>query len=87
MNKREKTWTLKEIDQSRDVPKGTTFRAFKQLLEGFDEGHDFYYLSASQDAEEIEALRLSGRVYQTTVNALLFTEPGHEALIDFLDVR
>lgn len=85
MRKREKTWSLKEIDESRDAPKGTAFRAFKQLLEGFDEGHDFYYLSAHQDNDEIEALRASGRIYQTTINAVLFTEAGYGALIEYLD--
>lgn len=85
MSKREKTWSLKEIDQSRGDPKGTAFRAFKQLMEGFDEGRDFYYLSAAQDNDEIEALRRSGRIYETTINALLFTEAGYETLIEFLD--
>lgn len=85
MRKREKTWSLKEIDESRDAAKGTAFRAFKQLLEGFDEGHDFYYLSAHQDSKEIEALRASGRIYQTTINAVLFTQAGYEALTDYLD--
>lgn len=85
MAKREKTWSLKEIDRSLDAQKGTAFRAFKQLQNGFDEGRDFYYLSRTQDAEEIEALRESGRVYQTTINALLFTQAGYDALIDFLE--
>lgn len=84
MSKREKTWSLKEIDGCFDAPKGTAFRAFKQLQEGLDEGHDFYYLSSADDAEEIETLRASGRIYATTVNALLFTEIGYEALVDFL---
>jgi len=84
MAQRENTWSLKEIDQLLGVQKGTTFRAFKQLQDGFDEGHDFYYLSSSQDAAEIERLRQSGRIYATTINALLFTQVGYEALIDFL---
>lgn len=85
MGKREKTWSLKEIDQNRSAPKGTAFLAFKQIRNGFDEGHDFYYLSASQDADEIERLRRAGRVYESTVNAILFTETGYHALLDFLD--
>lgn len=80
----EKTWSLKEIDLSLGAPKGTTFRAFKQLQDGFDEGHDFYYLSNDQDGDEIERLRQSERVYATTINALLFTQAGYDALIDFL---
>lgn len=85
MGKREKTWSLKEIDQNRGAPKGTAFMAFKQVRDGFDEGHDFYYLSASQDADEIEGLRRNGRVYESTVNAILFTEAGYNALLDYLD--
>lgn len=85
MIKREQTWSLKEIDESRGARKGTAFLAFKQLLEGFDEGQDFYYLSAHQDSAEIEALRASGRIYATTVNAVLFTRAGYDALIDYLD--
>lgn len=78
------TWSLKEIDHSLDVPKGTTFRAFKQLQDGFAEGQDFYYLSSTHDTEEIEELRAAGRIYATTINAVLFTQAGYEALIDFL---
>lgn len=85
MAKRNQTWTLKEIDQSRDEPKGTAFRAFKELKEGMDEGSDFFYLSATEDAAEIETLRAAGRIYQTTINALLFTEAGMRMLQDFLD--
>jgi len=86
MPKRQKSWTLKEIDQELNAPKGTTFRAFKQLQDGFDEGHDFYYLDGrnEQDAAEIEDLRQAERVYASTINALLFTQAGYEALVDFL---
>lgn len=80
----DKTWSLKEIDRSLEVQKGTTFRAFKQLQDGFAEGQDFYYLSGSEDADEIDELRASGRVYASTINAVLFTQAGYEALIDFM---
>lgn len=85
MAKSEKTWSLKEIDQERCSSKGAAFLAFKQLKDSFDEGRDFYYLSASEDAEEIEKLRDSGRIYATTVNAILLTEAGYSAIIDYLD--
>lgn len=80
----ETTWSLKEIDQHFDAAKGTAFRAFKQLKEGFDEGQDFYYLSCTDDAEEIEALRQSGRIYESTINGLLFTQAGYAAIAEFL---
>ncbi len=85
MAKTEKTWSLKEIDQSRGDSKGTAFLAFKQLKDSFDEGRDYYYLSGADDSREIEALRKSGRIYETTVNAILLTEGGHSAIVDYLD--
>lgn len=85
MAKSEKTWSLKEMDQERGSTKGTAFRAFKQLKEGFDEGRDFYYLSASEDGAEIEALRTAGRIYQSSINAVLLTEAGYTAVADYLD--
>ncbi|MES1940647.1 hypothetical protein T5B8_10406 [Salinisphaera sp. T5B8] len=85
MAKTEKTWSLKEIDQQRGDKKGTAFLAFKQLKDSFDEGRDYYYLSASQDAREIEQLRQAGRIYESTVNAILLTEGGYSAVLDYLD--
>ena len=85
MAKTEKTWSLKEIDQQRGDKKGTAFLAFKQLKDSFDEGRDYYYLSASQDAREIEQLRSAGRIYESTVNAIILTEGGYSAVLDYLD--
>lgn len=85
MAKGEKTWSLKEVDEARNASKGTAFLAFKQLKEGFDEGRDFYYLSNDQDGTELETLRMQGRLYNGTVNAVLLTETGFMALMDYLD--
>lgn len=85
MAKSQKTWSLKEIDQQLGASKGTAFRAFKQLKDSFDEGRDFYYLSASEDAGEIEKLRGGGRIYESTVNAILLTEPGYSAVLDYIE--
>lgn len=85
MAKSEKTWSLKEIDQTHDARKGTAFLAFKQLKDSFDEGRDYYYLSAAQDGREIDALRSAGRIYETTVNAILLTEGGYSAIADYLE--
>lgn len=85
MAKPETTWSLKEIDQAREARKGTAFLAFKQLKESFDEGRDFYYLSAQQDGREIEQLRSTGRIYETTVNAILLTDDGYRSVQDYLD--
>lgn len=85
MAKREKTWSLKEIDEARGANKGNAYMAFKQLREGFDEGRDYYLLNGDQDGTEIEALRLQGRVYANSINAVLLTESGYSAIMDYLD--
>jgi len=85
MAKADKTWSLKEIDESRGSSKGTAFLAFKQLKESFDEGRDFYYLNSAQDGREIDKLRADGRIYESTVNAILLTEHGYSAVVDYLD--
>lgn len=85
MGKREKTWSLKEVDEARGSAKGTAFMAFKQLREGFDEGRDFYYLNGEQDGPEIETLRSKGRLYENSINAVLLTESGYWAVMDYLD--
>lgn len=85
MAKPDKTWSLKEIDESRGDSKGTAFLAFKQLKESFDEGRDFYYLNSAHDSREIDKLRAAGRIYETTVNAILLTEHGYSAVVDYLD--
>ena len=85
MKKQEKTWTLKEVDSARGASKGTSFKAFKQLRDGFDEGRDFYYLNGEQDAAEVETLRVNHRLYDGSINAILLTESGYTAVMDFLD--
>lgn len=85
MAKAEKTWSLKEIDSSRGDRKGTAFLAFKQLRESFDEGRDYYYLNSAQDGREIEKLRSAGRIYETTVNAILLTVAGYSSVVGYLD--
>lgn len=85
MSKNEKTWSMKEADTARGAAKGTTFKAFKQLNEGFDEGRDYYYLSGDQDSSEIETLRLQGRIYDGSVNAILLSETGYAAVMEYLD--
>ncbi|MDA3921641.1 MAG: hypothetical protein PF501_13315 [Salinisphaera sp.] len=83
--KAEKTWSLKEIDSARGDSKGTAFLAFKELKDSFDEGRDFYYLNSAHDGREIEKLRAAGRIYETTVNAILLTEAGYSSIVDYLD--
>lgn len=85
MAKREKTWSLKEIDEARGAARGTAFMAFKQLRDGFDEGRDYYSLNGDQDGAEIETLRRRGRLYANNVSAVLLTESGYSAVMEYLD--
>ncbi len=77
--------TFKEIDQELGNPKGTAFLAFKRLKHGFSEGRDFYYLGASVHSAEIRKLCERGRIYASTVNAVLLTQAGYDAVIDYLN--
>lgn len=85
MDKSEKTWSLKEIDEQRGALKGTAFLAFKALKAGFDEGREFYYLNHEDDTAELESLRAQGRIYRSTVNTILLTEVGYAAVSDYLN--
>ncbi|MDN5938219.1 MAG: hypothetical protein L0H83_06105 [Salinisphaera sp.] len=85
MGKAEKTWSLKEVDETRGVGKGTAVRAFRQLKEGLDEGRDYYYLSSNDDDAELETMRNQGRLYESCVNTVLLTVSGYTAVMDFLD--
>ena len=76
--------TLKEIDEACALPKGSAFRAFKRLLPELREGGDFLWLEAGVHAPEIAALKRDGRLYPTTVNALLFTAQGRSRLLSVL---
>lgn len=79
--------SFKEIDLLHESPKGTAFRAFKRLGSRLSEGEHFYYLDARTRREEIDALRRAGRIYPTTVNAVLLTEAGYELIRKVLDAK
>lgn len=72
--------SFKDIDTLHRLPKGTAFRAFKRLSGQLVEGEHYYYLSAQTHRTEIEALRQAGRIYASTVNAVLLTEAGYNLL-------
>jgi len=85
MGRKHKTWSLKEVDEARGATRGTAYQAFQQLREGFDEGRDYFYLRNDQDDMELNALRVGGRIYEGSINAVLLTESGYTALMDYLD--
>jgi len=73
-------WTFKDIDTHHGCGKGTAFRAFKGLLAELREGEDFHYLGADDHGAQIQRLRAAGRLYASTVNAVLLTPAGYRRL-------
>ena len=80
----ERTWSLKEIDESLGVVKGSAFIAFKRVRNTLKEDQDFFYYSGMEQPEKVEELKQSKRVYASTVNAVLFTETAYGAIVSFL---
>lgn len=76
--------SFKEIDTLHQRPKGTAFRAFKKLNKILIEGEHYIYLPTTTHAKDIETLRQTGRLYASTVNAVLLTEAGYALLRDKL---
>jgi hypothetical protein len=77
---RQRLWSFKEIDELHQRPKGTAFRAFKRLGERLREGEHYDYLDAQTRGSEIEALRQAGRIYASSINVVLLTEAGYQAV-------
>lgn len=72
--------TFKEIDLRNGWPKGAAFRRFKRALDRLAEGQDFVRLDASSCAREVEELRTAGRLYASTVHAVLISRQVATAL-------
>jgi len=77
MHQGRETMTLRQIDRLNDVPKGTTFRAFKRLRPTLTEGEHYFRLDAAEHPEFIESLRRAGAVYPSTVHVVLITRRGY----------
>ncbi|MEM7406418.1 MAG: hypothetical protein AAF458_14055 [Pseudomonadota bacterium] len=73
--------TFKEIDGRNGWPKGAAFRRFKRALTRLTEGRDYIRLDAMDESGEIDALRAGGRLYSSTVHAVLVS-PGTADLIE-----
>ena len=63
--------SFRELDARNNWAKGTAFRRFKAALPQLVEGQDFYRLDANADRARIESLRAAGRIYASTVHAVL----------------
>jgi len=66
--------TLRELDQSLGLPKGSAFRAFKQLQ--LMETHDYWVLEATADATTIAELRAARRIYANSINVVVLSSSG-----------
>lgn len=72
--------TLRQLDRLNDVPKGTSFRAFKRVREQLVEGRDFFHLDASDHAAYIDSLRRRGLVYESTIHLVLLTPEAYQRM-------
>lgn len=65
--------SLRSLDLAAGLPKGSAFRAFKQLADELIEGQDFRVLHHQHDATEIAQLRQTQGIYSNSVNVLLLS--------------
>lgn len=80
--------TFMEIDQHHKLPKGSAFRLFKQLEPQWVEGEHFWCCDSRSQPEAFAELRRSGRLYASTVNAVLIGEAGCQSMAQVLkDLR
>ena len=72
--------SFRELDQASGQPKGSAFRIFKRIELQLQESRDYALLRLDQQRETIENLRLSQRIYASSVNVVLLA-PSTESLI------
>lgn len=68
--------SFKELDTRWGAPEGTAFRTFKRALPELRENLDFMRLDAIQNRDQIQRLRLAGRIYTSSVHVVLLSETG-----------
>lgn len=74
--------SLRELDVAAGLPRGSAFRAFKRAA-ACEEGRDYVILGS----EAAQALRAEGRLYATSVRAILLAPAFAEALLRELAPR
>lgn len=74
--------TLRDLDQAAGMPKGTAFRAFKQLESSWREGADYRVLRPGRDDAELLALRGSRRLYAASRVGVLLSPGAATAVRD-----
>ena len=78
MNTTIKWYTVREIDELHDLPKGSAFRCFKDVEPFLEEGEDYKVLHNERDRNTIEAMRSDERIYANSVNIILITAEAYE---------
>ena len=80
--------TFRQIDELHHCAKGSAFRIFKQLSarssEALIEGEHFYCVDSRAQPALFAQMQRSGRLYAATVNAVLITEEGYQAIAQIL---
>jgi hypothetical protein len=72
--------TFRELDELGGTPKGHAFRRFKALRGQWREGREFVVLDAQHDAGQIAQLKREGRLYGSTLNAVLVSPEAARAI-------
>jgi hypothetical protein len=65
--------SLRELDAAQGLTKGSAFRAFKQMEPQLQERRDYLVLHYDDNRADIENLRQSGRIYDSSVNVVLLS--------------
>lgn len=73
--------SIRELDETLGMPKGTAFRLFKRNLESLNENEDFVVLYADSDAEVIARLKAADRLYSQSRNVVLLSPECFELLL------
>jgi len=80
--------TFKQIDELHHCAKGSAFRIFKQFSarsnESWTEGEHFYCIDSRTQPALFAQMQRSGRLYASTVNAVLITDEGYQAIAQIL---
>jgi hypothetical protein len=81
----EPVMTFRTLDQLMEAPKGTAFRAFKQVLDELEEGRDHQRLVSGQDEVAISELKEQGRIYPSSVHVVLLHRAAVERMQPVLE--
>ena len=84
--------TLRQIDELNGVPKGSAFRAFKQVEPELAEGQDFFVINIHAPADDyaqalIQQLSDTGALYASSQIALLISRKAYARLQAVANLR